>query len=383
MTLRTLDVAGFKCLENLCLGLEPLTLLTGFNAAGKSTALQALLLITQGLRQAPNTGLLSLNGPLVCLGTAGEVMARGDNSDGIQFGVEGDTGKFTWAFSPSREHGAHNLDLIEVGGKTAEEPLFINPIQENTKDDKRGLLLDAVRDIIFLSASRMGQAETFPSPQDPLSVRGDVGVCGEFAPWWYTHCADDEVDENRRHPADERTTLRGQLDAYLSDLFDGATANATALERTSLSRLDLRTDRTSDWCRPANVGYGLSYAFPLLVAILAARQDQVIIVDSPEAHLHPRAQSAIGRILARFAAAGLQILVETHSDHVLSGVRLGILEGLIDPAEVAVHFFGRLQEEKGICVTTPSIDRNGSLDSWPEGFFDQAEQDLGKLAGWD
>jgi predicted ATPase len=153
-------------------------------------------------------------------------------------------------------------------------------------------------------------------------IHADVGVEGQFAPWWYAHAADDEIDVERRHPKESASTLRRQLDAYLGELFAGAQANAEQISRTSLVRLEFKTSTTSDWRRPANVGYGLTYAFPILVALLIARPGQIVVIDSPEAHLHPRAQSAMGSMLARFAKAGVQILVETHSDHVLNGYGL-------------------------------------------------------------
>ncbi|WP_458792438.1 AAA family ATPase [Yoonia sp. MH D7] len=93
---------------------------------------------------------------------------------------------------------------------------------------------------------------------------------------------------------------------------------------TSYSRLEFRLRRSSAWSRPANIGYGLSYAFPLVVALLSAHKGQVVVIDSPEVHLHPRAQSRMGEMLARFANAGIQVLVETHSDHALSGARLAV-----------------------------------------------------------
>src|SRR5258708_39648245 len=93
------------------------------------------------------------------------------------------------------------------------------------------------------------------------------------------------------------------------------------------------------WYRPANVRYGLTYAFPIIVALLAAEDDQIVVIDSPEAHLHPSAQSQMGQLLARFAAAGVQILVETHSDHLLNGARLAVKGGVLPHSEMQIHFF--------------------------------------------
>ena len=80
------------------------------------------------------------------------------------------------------------------------------------------------------------------------------------------------------------------------------------------------------------------------------------------------------------AGAGLQIFVETHSDHLLSGIRLAVKDGLLQPDDVALHFVG----QGGVPgqVTTLAVDKNGAVSDWPEGFFDQAENDLAMLSGW-
>jgi predicted ATPase len=86
-------------------------------------------------------------------------------------------------------------------------------------------------------------------------------------------------------------------------------------------------------------------------------------------------------MLARFAKAGVQVLVETHSDHVLNGVRLAVRHNVIGFNDVTVHFFsGPTETRHGILSLR--IDKNGTLDAWPEGFFDQSERDLTVLAGW-
>jgi predicted ATPase len=101
----------------------------------------------------------------------------------------------------------------------------------------------------------------------------------------------------------------------------------------------------------------------------------LLIVDSPEAHLHPAAQSALGGFLAAVAASGVQVIVETHSDHLLNGIRKAVaVRRTIDPALVKIAFFGQDPEPARL-----SISERGSVSDWPAGFFDQLEADLGEL----
>ena len=145
--------------------------------------------------------------------------------------------------------------------------------------------------------------------------------------------------------------------------------------------LQFRLSETGEWRRPANVGYGLTYAFPILVALLAAEPGDIVVIDSPEAHLHPQAQSRMGWMLAAFAAAGLQLIVETHSDHVLNGIRLAVREQLLLSSKLSLLFFAG-SSLNGHGVTSPRIDGEGRIYEWPDGFFDQSDKDVAQLAGW-
>ncbi|MFC9853066.1 AAA family ATPase [Streptomyces prasinus] len=115
----------------------------------------------------------------------------------------------------------------------------------------------------------------------------------------------------------------------------------------------------------------------MIVAGLLTGPGDLLIVENPEAHLHPGGQSKLGRFLARVAGAGAQVIVETHSDHVLNGARLAVAEErILRPEDAIVHYFG--EEEAGSAPI--EFTARGELTEWPRGFFDQIEQDLGRLA---
>ena len=209
-----------------------------------------------------------------------------------------------------------------------------------------------------------------------------MGFDGRFAPYWYDRFVDESVAEARHFPGASAETFRKQLDGWLGSLFPGAEANVQYSAALSQMNLQFRLSALGSWRRPSNIGYGLTYAFPILVALLAATENQVILIDSPESHLHPSAQSQMGRILASFSAAGVQIIVETHSDHLLNGVRLAVRDRIVAPEDLRIHFFGGPDgNEHG--VTRPRIGAGGEIYEWPEGFFDQGEKDLSRLAGWE
>lgn len=367
-----LNIENFKCFNQLRLKFAPLTLLTGFNAAGKSSAIQPLLLLAQGTRWSQNREH-SLNGPLVRLGTVGDILPNGSSASKFRYGIETEIGTTYWTFNCRA--GARQVESVEVE--------FNHNEAEGEKPGIDHVLREVLRDLTYIGAVRDSLMDAYPLPDIDSRGVADVGVDGRFAAYWYDRFVDDELVVARRHPDELSTSWRKQADAWFSMLFPGAQVNVQYAALFAAESLQFRLSDIGEWRRPANVGYGLSYAFPILVALLAAKEArQIVVIDSPEAHLHPSAQSKMGRILAMFAAAGVQIIVETHSDHLLNGVRLAVKEGLLKPKSLATHFFTGVSRD-GHGVVSPVIDREGGLSDWPRGFFDQAERDLAALSGWE
>lgn len=381
MTITNITLRNFKCFSALDLPCSALTLLTGHNAGGKSTALQALLLLAQGLREAPNADLLPLNGTLVDLGAGSDVIHHSASSQELSFGAASPVERATWRFGFDKDLSARGLmRLAQLTYARDGETVGIRSRRMLPSRLAKSDLVNSLRNTTFISAERDMQIDAYPVPRSCAHVRGDVGHFGEYAPYWYREFSDEEVSPERRHPNDNRETVRAQVDAWLNELFPGARANAERPAVDAPVRLSFSLGKTDPWSRPANVGYGLSYVFPMLVTLLTAEAGSTVVIDSAEAHLHPRAQSAVGRLLARIAGSGLQILVESHSDHLLNGVRLAVRDALLEPDEAAIHFFNRLDEAPS--VTTLAMDKTGAISDWPRGFFDQTERDLAALSGW-
>jgi predicted ATPase len=127
---------------------------------------------------------------------------------------------------------------------------------------------------------------------------------------------------------------------------------------------------------PNNVGYGITYLLSIIVAVLASEPDSLILIEHPETHLHNSGQAKMGELLAIAASCGIQIIVETHSDHVLNGIRLAVHGGKLDHKDVQLHHFQHEKVGQTIQVISPRIDRNGRIDRWPVGFFDEWENSL-------
>jgi predicted ATPase len=105
----------------------------------------------------------------------------------------------------------------------------------------------------------------------------------------------------------------------------------------------------------------------------------LLLLENPEAHLHPQGQVALGELLALAASDGVQIVVETHSDHLLNGVRLAVKREKIRCIDTAIHFFSRSVDTGDSTVQSPVVMSNGRLSNWPDGFFDQWDKSLEAL----
>jgi predicted ATPase len=378
--IRTLSFRNFKCFAALDLELAPLTLLTGFNAGGKSTTIQTLLLLEQTLKGPISYPCLMLNGPILNLGTATDVLYAAGSSKAMVIGVTSGDHTVRWQFAAKDRLLAID-EVEEIDGVRRSTYSSADLIGIRPQGSSKGPVLASLESIVYLSAARQVDTEVYPSAFGAGLPKGDVGSIGQYASWWLHEEGDDEAPASRRHPGfPAREAIRQQVNAWMGDLFPGAEANSRPIDRTNLVRLEFRSGLTSDWVRPSNIGYGMSYAFPIIVAGLCAEKGQTVILDSPEAHLHPRAQSRVGRFLAQMAGAGAQTVIETHSDHLLNGVRIAVRDGLLSSEEAAIYFF---TGNKNAQVIRLSVDKNGTISGLPEGFFDQAERDLADLAGWD
>jgi predicted ATPase len=163
--------------------------------------------------------------------------------------------------------------------------------------------------------------------------------------------------------------------------FPGCGLDVQQVPQANSVTLGLRTSPDTDFHRPVHVGFGLTQVLPIVIAALSAAKGDLLLVENPEVHLHPAGQSLMGQFLAAVAHAGVQVIVETHSDHVLNGVRRAVKTAVLPSEHVAIHYF-RARPAGENQVESPQINVNGEIDSWPEGFFDQFDRDSSFFAGW-
>lgn len=358
-----LSLRNFKCFGSVDVPFGPLTVVTGLNGAGKSSLLQGLLLGREAAMSA-DRDVVSLNGPYgLALGDALDVLNRRAVEQVIAITVTEAGTAYPYRFAIPDERKLH----LDVTSRSPRRPVA---------------LTGSGAAFTYLAAERLG-------PRDQLAVASEemgkvgVGVRGEYTAHALATRETRLVSDSLLHPrtADHGVrTLRTQVEEWTADIVRRLRITATwpAGMNASLLRFAEPDAIGAEEVRPTNMGFGVSYALPVIVAGLLAEPGAVLMVENPEAHLHPRGQSQMGRFLGRVSGAGVQVIVETHSDHVINGVRMATaVDRSVRPEDVLILFAGDDADYQFHRIT---VSGRGSLSDWPPGFFDQLESDLGGLS---
>ena len=125
----------------------------------------------------------------------------------------------------------------------------------------------------------------------------------------------------------------------------------------------------------ADVGFGVSQIFPIIVEGLRIARGGTLILEQPEIHLHPRLQMCLADYFIALALSGKNVILETHSDHIINRLVRRIVEIQdVDLSQLIEIYFARHGHE-GTKVDPVRIDPNRGVVNWPKGFFDQASEE--------
>lgn len=361
--LSSLTLKNFKPFENQSFSLKPLTLLTGLNSTGKSSVLQSLLLLRQSSQQdelLDRVGLV-LNGDLVSIGTGQDALFKRAKEDVItlKVGMNNDI-KGTWTFDCDRQSDIMRISTLSIAdGSVYNSGLF--------KDNFH-----------YLKAERIAPRNYFQMSDFKVRQHQQIGSQGEFTTHFLSINEYKKIPHSQlSHPSAQSDILKSQVEAWLGEISPGTRVDIELHSGMDVVNLQYSYEDNNSY-RSTNVGFGITYTLPIIVAILSASSDTLILLENPEAHLHPRGQSKMGELIALAASCGIQIILETHSDHVLNGIRKAVKYKKLEADKVQINYFERYLK-KGQPTTeiiTPRIYQSGGIDRWPDGFFDQAEKDL-------
>ncbi|VXD24447.1 conserved hypothetical protein [Planktothrix serta PCC 8927] len=351
--IENLRLINFKSFQDQSISFKPLTLLSGLNSTGKSSVLQALMLLRRSYQRdlLPNKGLI-LKDEQVYIGTGQDALFEYAEDELIRFEIDLENEqKGIWCFSSSKE-----LDILKVVSEKVEPEIYKSSI---FKDN-----------FYYLKAERIGPQSSYQMSEFDVIQKKQLGINGEYATHFLDAFGNQDIPNKKlSHPKAKSDSLKDQVDAWMGEISPGISIKTEQNIQTQIVTLKYSFKGSRGGYSPFNVGFGVTYSLPILVAILAAEPETLILVENPESHLHPKGQSQMGQLLALAASCGVQIVIETHSDHVLNGIRLAVHSGQLNPHKVQLHFFQKDQQHKAELIS-PRIDRNGRIDKWPDDFFD-------------
>lgn len=339
----------------------------GLNGMGKSSFLQVILLLMQSDKL--EEGVIDLNGILAQIGQGKDALYQFASEDHIAFGLQFSPDKsFNWKFN---YHTNKDKLTAEKGSKKELMQFF----REHTKLFQ------------YISAERLGPKELYDASSVVVSDKKQLGLLGEYAAYYINvFGANREVNELIRHPKAKAEKLNAQINAWLKEISPGVSLNTKHVPEANKVILDYQFDikgnKTNSF-RPKNVGFGISYVLPIVLALLTAENGKIIVIENPESHIHPRGQVELGQLIGLASKTGAQIFVETHSDHILNGIRVAVKEKQISKDLVNILYFDKTTNdtESYTHIHKLKVDNNGILSDEPEGMLDEWGNQLLKLLG--
>jgi predicted ATPase len=363
-----LYIKNFKSHADTLLPLKPLTILTGLNGSGKSSVIQTLLLLRQSYKRQRLNEALILNDSLCGIGTGKDVIYQSSKDDFLEFRIKADTASYSWKFSVPE--GKDFLPLINSNVNSAGcldgLSLFNNDFQ-------------------YLSAGRLPEFkyernDLAVENERQLSLRSGYGeLVAQYLVYWGKEIVNTALKNNNSGFDD----LLNQVTAWEREI--SPNVNIRPKKSGESYTVNYSFDRTgsfgiTDEFKTENTAFGLTYALPVITALLSSKTGALLLIENPEAHLHPKGQSKLAELIALAAQTGVQIIIETHSDHIFNGIRKAVAFNKMEKENVSIMFF-ELDEKNSSTAAEIILSDKGRVLNYKKGLFDQFDDDLDALLG--
>lgn len=371
--IKSIGLKGFKCFnEKNLIPLKQVTVLYGKNGRGKSTVAQSLLLLAQSMRKYNSLNYLVVNDGYVSLGLFEELINKDSTNKSFEVDIESENGdSISAVFEPSeiyphlgalvsqKVNGKETFETMSGSGDGTGTVEYANTLSSGVTSDNA--ILQGLKDIIYVSADRNGPVNEsrieYQQEEVPLSPIGQniINVIAECGP-----------------------AFAEELEQNLSYILSGASLSIRFIQ--DKIELGLSSSNGGSTMRPINVGFGYSYVLPVIVAAMLAKPRSVVIIENPEAHLHSGAQSRLANFLiSQSISKKFQLILETHSDHVINGLRIATKSNTVTPSDTVILHFSHNEDAIIPEVKEIRCDKDGNLSDYPDDFMDEWTKQLLEL----
>lgn len=339
MYVTKLNLKNFKSYIDQDFEFKNITLLTGLNGAGKSSIFQSLRMFWNQL--VSGHSILNQYGELKTL---------------------------------KNSNVKNNFFFLTLDIENQQALQLFYDAQENTSkyENRIEQFQQKVKDINFayISANRLGPTEFQHIRNENIIVNSNVGDHGEFTLDILTKYQDVLMPDDFKNNIAKQNTLINHVEKWLQEISPNVKLETELNKRMNVASFSI------NGYTPLNVGFGISYTLSIIVQLLYSvflfqdhNMKTVLLLENPEAHLHPRGQTKIAEFIASLTNYGVQVIIETHSDYILDGLRLAVKDGKINHNDTKLYYL-ELDDEMNTKVKSPKIGEDGYLDEWPENFFD-------------
>lgn len=346
--INSIEIKNYKCFKHRLINFNKANLLLGTNSGGKSSVIQTILLskmASNGIKQQLKSLDLSTNEYELNLYGFDEIIADNADEDSIYLKLKYDNYNIGMEFLPTDDN---------------------NVVSINFDSDNK----EFNNNIIYLGAERVISKEQKNGNIDNIMLGHSNEYIGYIIEKGKKKLID--VDISRNHwESKDINFLDMQINSWLNYVLPGSKVSTSSGKDNNISLIFGTNSHQT------NIGYGVSFVLPIIVAGLIAKSNSIIVVENPELHLHPQAQSRIAIFLAMIASAGVQVIIETHSEHIVNGFRKSLLSNNhpLDSSDLTINYFSVINSEAYV-MEEVTLNENAEITHWPEGFMDQEEKDL-------
>lgn len=326
--IQQISINNFRGIVSENLELKPLTLLTGLNSTGKSTCFQAIL-----------AALYYNNGK-----NASILLSSYDLS---------------FATNRNRNVNAKDINIVVKSDNKKHFNTQIN--HDEIAISERSDEIDLEDSIYYLSANRLA----YNLDMEAVSPKFKVGIQGEYIFGTFESEKSNQLDASLIKDK-ESETLSAQLNWWLSYILGIKFEMQTERVTSNRVKVIYKSDDLPN-LSPQQLGVGVSYLAKILIMCLRAKKGDSLMLENPEIHLHPAAQSRLGEFFVFISNAGIQLLLETHCENLINKIQYEVYKNHIKNTDAILYYKG------GITDPFQRLDfmGNGKFNiEFPEGFFD-------------
>ena len=383
--IKSIEIKNFKSIKSKYFPLRNLNVLLGLNGQGKSSFIQTLLLLRQSAVSLQR-GVLQLNGSEIQIGTTKDAL--------YQYFERNESLSIELAFDNKSKA---LLEFDYTLGSDVFNQLNRDSVSEDDNQNKLDLQQPLFTEKFqYLNANRIEPQSIHKKSFTSVFTLGNIGSKGQFTVDYLESRGSEDISfENLIHPntpissnnrgemfKDKR--LINQVNLWMSEISPEISI-VTSFVTSDIVKLEYEFKQKNlgktNAFKPENVGFGISYALHVIVALLKAKPGDLLIIENPESHIHPRGQAELGKLIALAAQNDVQIIIESHSDHILNGIRVEVKKSPELKDKTILFYFDKeyAETEQYSKIINIELDAKGELSEYPQNLLEEWSNQLLKL----